>query len=132
MLRSNPPTHSHIARNPPQHPSLMPPPARTPAKGDALPWGMIAHEARAVQFAPDVFVFDSGRTIDDLDYITDFRPGVDKIDLSRTDKFGGTDFDELLASAYQVGADAVIDMGQGSLTLEGIDVEDISAEDFIF
>jgi hypothetical protein len=110
----------------------MPSPKRAPARGDGLAWGLLAHEGRAVQFDADVFVYDSGREIDDLDYITDFRPGVDKIDLSRTDKFGGTDFDELLASANQVGADTVIDMGLGSLTLEGIDVEDLDAEDFIF
>jgi hypothetical protein len=110
----------------------MPSPARAPAKGDGLPWGLIAHEGRAVQFDADVFVYDSDREIDDLDYITDFRPGVDKIDLSRTDKFGGADFGELLASAEQVGADTVIDMGRGTLTLEGVDAEDLSAEDFIF
>lgn len=132
MLRTNPPTHSHIARNPPRHPSMMPAPARAPSKSDALQWGLIAHEARAVQLDADVFVFDSGRESDDLDFITDFRPGVDKIDLSRTDKFGGTDFDELLASANQIGIDTVIDMGQGTLTLEGVDVEELSAEDFIF
>jgi hypothetical protein len=110
----------------------MPSPKRAPARGDGLAWGLLAHEGRAVQCDADVFVYDSGREIDDLDYITDFRPGVDKVDLSRTDKFGGTDFDELLASANQVGADTVIDMGLGSLTLEGIDVEDLDAEDFIF
>jgi hypothetical protein len=111
---------------------MMPAPVRAPAKSDNLQWGLIGHQTRAVQLDADVFVFDSGRQVDDLDYITDFRTGVDKIDLSRTDKFGGTDFDELLASANQVGADTVIDMGEGTLTLEGIDVEDLVAEDFIF
>jgi hypothetical protein len=133
MLRSNAlRTHSHIARNPPHHPSLRPARARAPVRSDSLPWGLLAHEGRAVQFDADVFVYDSGREIDDLDYITDFRPGVDKIDLSRTDKFGGTDFDELLASTNQINGDTVIDMGRGSLTLEGIDVEDLDADDFIF
>jgi hypothetical protein len=132
MLRSLARSHSHIARNPPRHPSMMPVSVRVPAKSEGLPWGMLAHEARAVEFDVDVFVYDSGREIDDLDYITDFRPRVDKIDLSRTDRFGGTDFDELLASASQIDGDTVIDMGQGTLTLEGIDVEDLSAEDFIF
>jgi hypothetical protein len=111
---------------------MMRAPARAPAKGDGLQWGLIAHEGRAVQFDADVFVYDSGRRSDDLDFITDFRPGMDKIDLSRTVKFAGADFDELLASANQIGADTVIDMGEGTLTLEGIDVEDLEAEDFIF
>jgi hypothetical protein len=133
MLRSNAlRTHSQIARNPPRHPSLRRFPARPPVRGDALPWGFLAHEGRAVQFDADVFVYDSGRKSDDLDFITDFRPGMDKIDLSRTDKFAGADFDELLAAADQIGADTVIDMGEGTLTLEGVDVEDLEADDFIF
>src|SRR5262245_1632012 len=107
MLRSSSTTHSHIARNPPRHASMMRSPARAPIKSDGPAWGLLAHEGRPVQFDADVFVYDSGRRIDDFDLITDFRPGVDKIDLSRTDKFGGMDFDELLASSDQIGADTV-------------------------
>ena len=133
MLRSNPlRTHSHIARNPPRHHTLLQTQSRSPSGSDTPPWGLLAHEGRSVQFDADVFVYDSGRKSDDLDFITDFRPGMDKIDLSRTEKFGGADFDELLASADQIGADTVIDMGNGTLTLEGVDVEDLEADDFIF
>jgi peptidase M10/serralysin-like protein len=133
MLRSHPlPTHSTIARNPPRHPSLAQSQPRAPSASDTPPWGLLAHEGRSVQFDADVFVYDSGRKTNDLDFITDFRPGMDKIDLSRTDKFAGADFDELLAAANQIGADTVIDMGYGTLTLEGVDVEDLEADDFIF
>jgi len=133
MLRSHPlPTHSSIARNPPRHRSLPAPQPREAVVGDTPPWGLLAHEGRSVHIDADVFIYDSSRKADDLDVISDFRPGKDKIDLSRTDKFGGTDLEEVLAAANQIGADTVIDMGHGTLTLEGVDVEDLEADDFIF
>jgi len=80
----------------------------------------------------DVFVFDDNRRHDDFDVIVDFRPGIDKVDVSRTAKFRGADFEELLASADQVGPDVVIDMGQGTLRLEDFDLSDLEATDIIF
>jgi hypothetical protein len=80
----------------------------------------------------DVFVFDDNRRHDDFDAIVDFRNGIDKIDVSRTAKFGGADFEELLAAADQIGRNVVIDMGEGTLTLEDIDLTDLEDTDFIF
>lgn len=133
MLRSHPlPSHSFTARNPPRHRSLPAPQPREAVVSDTPPWGLLAHEGRSVHLDADVFIFDNSRKTDDLDVIADFRPGKDKIDLSRTVKFGGADFEEVLAAANQIGADAIIDMGHGTLTLEGVDVEDLEADDFIF
>lgn len=116
-------SHSFVARNPPLHPSL--------AK---------AMDARTIREVPEVsetgdtFVFDDSRRDDDTDTIADFRPGIDKVDLSRTVRFGGADFDDLLAAADQIGNDIVVDMGegQGTLTFEGVDVDDLDEGDFIF
>jgi hypothetical protein len=133
MLRTNPlATHSFTAQNPPRHRSLPAPQLRAPSVSDTPPWGLLAHEGRSVHIDADVFVYDNNRKITDLDVISDFRPGKDKIDLSRTGKFAGADFDELLAASGQIGADTVIDMEYGTLTLEGVDVEDLDADDFIF
>jgi hypothetical protein len=115
MLRSSAlATHLSITGNPRRHRSAV-----------QLPPVRVADDA-------DVFVFDSSRRADDWDVIADFRPGADKIDLSRTVKFAGADFDELLAAADQVEGDVVIDMGQGTLTLEDVDLGDLEADDFIF
>jgi hypothetical protein len=95
------------------------PPRRPPAFSDRAPEG-------------DVFVFDDSRRHNDFDVIVDFVPGTDKIDLSRTAKFRGADFDELLAAADQVGPKVAIDMGLGTLTLENVDLADLDAADFIF
>jgi hypothetical protein len=92
----------------------------------------VAHRGLALHPDADVFVFHNRRRADDWDVIADFRPGKDKIDVSRTEKFGGADFDELLAAASQSGSHVVIDMGHGTLKLEGVDLGDLDAEDFIF
>jgi hypothetical protein len=119
-LSSSTASHSFVARNPPLHPSL--------AKA------MGARPIRDLPESGDTFVFDDSRRDDDLDTIADFRPGIDKVDLSRTVKFGGADFDSLLAAADQIGSDIVVDMGegQGTLTFENVDVDDLDEGDFIF
>ena len=130
MLRCSPiVTHSFVARNPPCHPSVERPQS---VGDDGPPWGLLAHEGLSVHLDADVFVFDNSRRDDDRDVITDFRPGKDKIDLSRTARFGGADFDELLAAAEQIRGDIVINLGSGTLKLEAVDLTDLDAEDFIF
>jgi hypothetical protein len=113
-------SHSFVARNPPPHPSL----ARA----------MEVREFPEVSETGDTFVFDDSRRDDDMDTIADFRPGIDKVDLSRTVRFGGADFEDLLAAADQIGSDIVVDMGegQGTLTFENVDVDDLDEGDFIF
>ena len=75
----------------------------------------------------DTFVFnqDSGR-----DTITDFTTGTDKIDLSAFTDI--TSFDDLFS--WQSSDGAVIYLGfdgGGRITLEGVSLSDLSADDFI-
>ena len=75
----------------------------------------------------DVFVFRTGA---DQDRVTDFEVGDDRLDVS--DFFD--DQDDALAAARQVGDDTVVDLDveEGdAVTLVGIQVDDLSASDFI-
>ena len=75
----------------------------------------------------DVFIFDSGHG-DDI--ITDFTDGNDLIDLSA---FGLSGFDELVVSSDSDGV--TIDLRAhdgGTIRLEGFDIADLDATDFIF
>ena len=102
-------------------------------------------------YGADVFKFENDKCSGPdenhgKDVITDFMVGVDKIDLSGTEVFG---FEDLLnydscapqsewGDRYMVqeGDDAVIytiDGAQGdSITLENVNMEELSANDFIF
>jgi len=76
----------------------------------------------------DIFVFASG---DGHDTIRDFTAGEDRIDLTAFDGIGG--FGNI--EARQDGGDVVIDLsrhGGGSITLSGVDLADLKAEDFVF
>jgi len=80
----------------------------------------------------DLFVFRPG---DGADRIADFAAGAgseDKIFIdngaARPDSFA-----DILAAASQVGADTVIDLGGGDqITLLGVDVGALAADDFLF
>ena len=75
----------------------------------------------------DTFIFDLGHG---MDTITDFRNGQDLIDISA---FGLTDFDDL---AFAPDADGVAidlaDHGGGTILLEGFDIANLDATDFLF
>ena len=75
----------------------------------------------------DTFIFDTGHG---MDTITDFRNGQDLIDISA---FGLPGFDDL---AFASDADGVaIDLaahGGGTILLEGFDIANVDATDFLF
>lgn len=73
----------------------------------------------------DIFVFEASHG---NDTITDFEDGTDIIDLSALD--GVTSFDDLTITAS--GNDAVINTGQGTITLTGVSTDDLDADDFVF
>ncbi|MGA7964815.1 MAG: cadherin domain-containing protein, partial [Gammaproteobacteria bacterium] len=77
----------------------------------------------------DTFVYATGGG---ADTITDFNQGEsDQIDLSGVN--GVTDFAGVLALASQSGADTVIDFGGGdTLTLTGVTLANLTANDFVF
>ena len=75
----------------------------------------------------DTFVFDSGHG---MDTITDFRNGTDLIDIRA---FGLPGFDDL---SFASDADGVTidltDNGGGTILLEGFDIANLDATDFLF
>ena len=74
----------------------------------------------------DVFVFASG---DGVDTIADFTPGEDMIDLRGYPTI--TDFSDLTISEAENAV--TIDLGGGDqLTLIGVGMSDLGAEDFLF
>lgn len=80
----------------------------------------------------DLFIFSKK---DDADTITDFEAGAGSEDAIEISGFGKkmNSFDELLDASEQVGSDTVIDFGKGdSLTLIGVDINDLHQDDFIF
>lgn len=76
----------------------------------------------------DTFGYSLG---DDDDTITDFDLVKDKIEIDLD--LGVSSFTGVMAHANQVGLDTVIDFGNGDiLTLENIQVSDLSSNDFTF
>ncbi len=78
----------------------------------------------------DVFVFETGGG---KDRVADFETGVggDVLDLRRVSSISS--HAEVLAAATQVGADTVIDFGNGdSVTLLGVSSDELLEEDFLF
>ena len=73
----------------------------------------------------DTFMFGASHG---NDTITDFEDGTDIIDLSALD--GVASMDDLTITAN--GNDAVINTGQGTLTLTGVSTDDLDADDFVF
>lgn len=73
----------------------------------------------------DTFVYEAGHG---NDTINDFTDGEDTIDLSALD--GITGFGDLTIT--QDGNDARIDTGEGTITLQNFDVDDLDAADFVF
>jgi Ca2+-binding RTX toxin-like protein len=79
----------------------------------------------------DLFVFTDG---DGADRISDFQAGAgsdDIIDLSG--HTGANNFTEAQTGASQAGVNTVIDLGGGdSITLLGVDMNDLHQDDFLF
>ncbi|MEM9050173.1 MAG: calcium-binding protein [Pseudomonadota bacterium] len=64
------------------------------------------------------------------DTITDFTQGEDLIDLSAVALL--EDFDDVILWAGELSGNAAIRMGFGALVLEGIALDDLAADDFVF
>ena len=65
------------------------------------------------------------------DTVTDFSHAQgDRIDLSAFASFPV--LPDVLAASHQSGADAVITLGSGSLTLQGVQLSSLTAQDFLF
>ena len=90
--------------------------------GDTTLWGVEGSDASV-----DVFVFDAGHGDD---RILDFTDDEDQIDLSA---FGLSGFDDLTVSSGS--GSVTIDLSEhegGTILLEGFDIADLDATDFLF
>ncbi|MGJ8611047.1 MAG: calcium-binding protein, partial [Octadecabacter sp.] len=89
--------------------------------------GGLGHDELTGGADSDTFVF-AGTVNNDI--ITDFEVGVDQIDLTG---YGPISTADAIAIASQSGTDVVLDLGQnGSVTLQGIDLGDLSLDDFVY
>ena len=79
----------------------------------------------------DTFVFVNREDDADLDVVTDFELGIDLLDFSDNANFID-DFQEFQQYSQQVGADVVIDTGDGAVTLQGVQLSDFTNNDFLF
>ena len=81
----------------------------------------------------DTFVFSGGED-EEHDTIRDFAPGVDTIDFTQAEDFFG--FNDLTNGGdrymEQVGDDTVIHYYDHTLTLLNVNMNDLSADDFLF
>ncbi len=81
----------------------------------------------------DTFVFHGGED-EEHDVITDFAPGVDTIDFTQAEDFFG--FNDLTNGGdrymEQVGNDTVIHYYDHTIELMNVNMNDLSADDFIF
>ncbi len=62
-------------------------------------------------------------------------PAGDVLDLSNLPAFAGADLNGVLARSTQVGADVVVDLGDGQagqVTLVGVQMSVLSTDDFLF
>ena len=81
----------------------------------------------------DTFVFAGGKTTEH-DIITDFAPGIDTIDFTQAEDFFG--FNDLTNGGdrymEQVGSDTVIHYYDHTIELMNVNMNDLSADDFLF
>ena len=95
--------------------------------GDDILEGGVGADTMDGGIGVDTFVFSSGHG---MDTITDFRNGQDLIDISA---FGLSDLDDLALASVADGV--AIDLaahGGGTILLEGFDIADLDATDFLF
>ena len=101
--------------------------------GNDTLWGGAGHDVLKGGVGADRFEFGSGSG---KDTISDFEIGVSGEVIVLTKNLNGQTigtFTELMARASTVGADTVIDLGNGNtLTLTGIDRSQLTAGDFLF
>lgn len=96
--------------------------------GDDVINGGADNDKMTGQYGADTFVFDLNSGVD---MITDFTPGLDRIDVSA---YGIADFAALAAIADDIGGRAVISLNGNTdfVRLNGVLEADLSAGDFIF
>jgi len=75
----------------------------------------------------DQFIFSDGFG-DDI--IRDFEAGQDRLDFSNLSDF--TDAADVLASATQLGNSVIIQAGDNSVTLQGVELSELNENDFVF
>ncbi len=93
--------------------------------GDDTLGGMRGDDELTGGAGADVFAFTLGSTT-----VTDFEDGVDVICLPvPSDK---DNFDEMLETAVQDGENVVLTLGERTMTLENVTLDQIDAEDFVF
>ena len=79
----------------------------------------------------DTFVFINREDDADQDIVTDFEFGIDLLDFSDNANFIDN-FQEFQQYSQQVGADVVIDTGDGSVTIQNVQLAEFSNNDFLF
>lgn len=79
----------------------------------------------------DTFVFVNREDDTDQDIVTDFELGIDLLDFSDNANFIDN-VQEFQQYSQQVGADVVIDTGDGSVTLQNVQLADFTNDDFLF
>ena len=99
--------------------------------GDDVPNGRDGNDTLTGGAGADVFEFVNSRFDDDNDIVTDFEVGVDKIDFSNNAN-AIDDFAEFLEKSEQSVEDVVVDTGDGTITLENVQLDDLTANDFYF
>ena len=77
----------------------------------------------------DMFVFVKNGG---ADTVTDFDAGAARTDVLKLDNAVLKNFSAVLAHAEDVAAGVMIDYGNGSILLKGVDVNDLHANDFFF
>jgi Ca2+-binding RTX toxin-like protein len=115
----------------------------TPTDGDDTITGLAGNDTLAGGLGADTFIFAPGHGQDvidsDIAMGTEFEPGVDKIDLSAIRQI--SDYQDLTGyHLSDVGDSTTIDtddtsggfQGQNTITLESVQNEELTADDFIF
>jgi hypothetical protein len=100
------------------------------SESDDILTGLAGNDTLTGGFGDDTFVFNSGGG---ADTITDFGEGNNVIDLSDFADSGYDSLANVISHSTQTGNDVTIDLGNGdSVTLEGVDLNSLHTDDFLF
>jgi Ca2+-binding RTX toxin-like protein len=66
------------------------------------------------------------------DTVTDFQAGAGSEDVLVLSGFGYQNLQDILAHSYSTAAGTVIEIDAGSITLLGVEMSDLHADDFLF